>query len=453
MVHTFCIDSTYLAVDVNSGAVHVLDELAYKTLRCLDEAGENIDEPALLDLKLSFGQTEVDEALLEIKQLKSSGLLFSVDNYANRQDEWNGATVVKALCLHISHECNLRCRYCFADKDEYLGNRTLMSEAVGIKSLDFLVANSGNRKNLEIDFFGGEPLMNLEVVKKIVAYGRSIEQQSAKKFRFTLTTNGMLLDDDNMNWANSEMDNIVLSIDGRPEVNDRMRRRMDGSGSYNRILPRIQEMVKKRGGKSCYVRGTFTRENLDFSKDVLHLAELGFDRISVEPVVASADSGLDIRQEDLAQISLEYELLAKAYLKAKRDGRAFTFFHFMLDLEGGPCVAKRLRGCGAGTEYAAVTPEGELYPCHQFVGNKEFCLGNVESGFVRNPFQELFAEATVYSKPDCNACWSKFYCSGGCAANAWKFNADIKKPYAIGCELEKKRVECALWLKAMEMEV
>jgi uncharacterized protein len=327
----------------------------------------------------------------------------------------------------------------------------MMSPEVGRKAVDLLISGSGNRKNLEMDFFGGEPLLNFDTVKEIVAYARAREVETGKTFRFTLTTNAVLLDDEKMAWADEVMHNIVLSIDGRPEVNDAMRRRMDGSGSYSRILPNIRKMAALRRGKSYYVRGTFTRANLDFTADVLHLAGLGFDQISVEPVVANKDSGLDIREEDLDRCRQEYERLAIAYVKERRNGNWFNFFHFMIDLEGGPCVAKRLRGCGSGTEYMAVTPGGELYPCHQFVGQPEFLLGNVYDGLVASPAREMFIDATIYSKPDCDACWAKFYCGGGCAANAWQFNKDIRKPYRIGCELEKKRVECALWVKAQEM--
>ena len=451
MVHSFHLDGTYMALDVNSGSVHVLDETAFRVLRCLDGSGEISDFSGLDAIRADTADGVADESLSELQELKSANLLFTEDPYREMLPMWNKSTVVKALCLHIAHDCNLRCSYCFAGTGEYKGARAMMTPEVGRKAVDFLIAGSGNRKNLEIDFFGGEPLMNFNTVKEIVAHARRREDETGKQFRFTLTTNAVLLDDEKMAWANEVMHNIVLSIDGRPEVNDAMRRRTDGAGSYSRILPNIRKMVALRKGKSYYVRGTFTRANLDFTDDVLHLAGLGFDQISVEPVVANKDSGLDIREEDLDQCRREYERLAKSYVMERRNGNRFNFFHFMIDLEGGPCVAKRLRGCGSGTEYMAVTPEGELYPCHQFVGQPEFLLGNVYDGLLHSTARDMFIDTTVYSKPDCEACWAKFYCSGGCAANAWQFNKDLKKPYRIGCELEKKRVECALWVKAQEM--
>ncbi len=451
MVHSFHIEDTFMAVDVNGGAVHVLDETAYGVLQCLDDAGEVRDADRLEALRASSPAGAVDEALSDLDELKRDGLLFSEDPYREMLPLWNKSTVVKALCLHIAHDCNLRCAYCFAGTGEYMGHRSLMSPEVGKKAIDFLIAGSGGRRNLEVDFFGGEPLMNFQTIKDIVAYAREREDAAGKTFRFTLTTNAVLLDEEKMKWADEVMHNIVLSIDGRPEVNDAVRRRVDGSGSYDRILPNIRRMVELRKEKSYYVRGTFTRKNLDFTNDVLHLAREGFDQISVEPVVANKDSGLDIREEDVDRVCSEYERLAKAYVKERKTGKWFNFFHFMIDLEGGPCVAKRLRGCGSGTEYMAVTPEGDLYPCHQFVGQPEFRLGSVFDGLEEESARDMFLDTTVYNKPDCDACWAKFYCSGGCAANAWQFNKDLKKPYAIGCELEKKRIECALWVKAQEM--
>lgn len=450
MIHLFHIDDTFMVVDVNSGAVHVLDELAYEVIRCMDEEGRVVDAGSLQSLRDVHSAQAVDEAMEELTALKDQGMLFTADPYHDMLPVWNKSTVIKALCLHIAHDCNLRCRYCFAGTGEYMGHRALMSAEVGKKAIDFVLAGSGNRRNLEIDFFGGEPLMNFDAVREIVAYARGKEAESGKHFRFTLTTNATLLTEETMQWANSVMDNIVLSIDGRPEVNDRMRKRVDGTGTYDRILPNIKRMVTLRGDRSYYVRGTFTRANLDFAEDVLHLAHLGFDQISVEPVVANADSGLDIREEDLDTCRAEYERLARAYVRERKEGNRFNFFHFNLDLEGGPCVAKRLRGCGSGTEYLAVTPEGDLYPCHQFVGQPDFQMGTIFEGVKDTQMRARFVENTVYAKPECDACWAKFYCSGGCAANAWQFNADLGKPYTIGCELEKKRVECALWVKAQE---
>ncbi len=435
-------------MDVMSGAVHLLDDIAYDVLGCYDNDGTL--NPNKLKELTKYDETQINEAIVEIEYLIDNKMLFTEDPYTEMLPVWTKQTVVKALCLHIAHDCNLRCSYCFAGTGEYMGHRSLMSLEVGKKAIDFLIENSGNRRNLEVDFFGGEPLMNFDVVKGIVEYAREKEKESNKNFRFTITTNGILLDEEKRAYINENMHNVVLSLDGRKEINDEVRKRIDGKGSYDRILPLIKNMVDERGEKDYYVRGTFTRKNLDFSADVLHLADLGFDQISVEPVVAAKDSGLDIRNEDLKAVCDEYERLAKEYVDRRKNGQWFNFFHFMIDLEGGPCIAKRLRGCGSGTEYLAVTPEGELYPCHQFVGHKEFNLGNVYDGLNGNPIREIFSETNVYTKPQCDSCWAKFYCSGGCAANAWQFNNDIKVPYEIGCELEKKRVECALWIKAQE---
>lgn len=451
MIHAFSMHGTNLVLDVSSGAVHVFDDTAFEVLKCFDQDGRLNDEK-LYKLKEQLPQKGIPEAVDEIQALIDEGLLFSVDPYEEYLPQWSKQTVVKALCLHIAHDCNLRCKYCFAGTGEYLGERSLMSLEVGKKAIDFLIENSGNRRNLEVDFFGGEPLMNFDVVKEIVHYARSRESDSGKNFRFTITTNVLLLDKEKRDFINEHMHNVVLSIDGRKEINDYMRQRVDGTGCYDRILPLAKIMVEERGHENYYVRGTFTRNNLDFGEDVLHLADEGFEQISVEPVVASADSGLDIREEDIPRVWDEYERLAKAYVERRASGRWFNFFHFMLDLEGGPCIAKRLRGCGSGTEYLAVTPEGDLYPCHQFVGQPRFILGSVFEGFTGNPVREEFFKSNVYEKPECRECWAKFYCSGGCAANSWKFNQDIKKTYKVGCELEKKRIECALWIKAQEFD-
>ncbi len=450
MIHAYKMHGTNIVLDIYSGAVHVLDDTAYDVLGCYDLNGV-LDKAKLQALSDRYDVSALKEAQDEIEYLKESNMLFTQDPYTEFIPSWTKKTVVKALCLHIAHDCNLRCSYCFAGTGEYLGARSMMSLEVGKKAIDFLIENSGNRRNLEVDFFGGEPLMNFDVVKGIVAYAREREKQANKNFRFTITTNVLLLDEDKRAFINEHMHNVVLSLDGRKEVNDEVRKRVDGSGCYDRILPLAQKMVEERNGENYYVRGTFTRKNLDFGADVLHMADLGFDQISIEPVVAAKDSGLDIRHEDLQVTCEEYERLAQEYVERRKNGKWFNFFHFMVDLEGGPCVAKRLRGCGSGTEYLAVTPEGELYPCHQFVGQKEFLLGNIFEGLNNNPMRETFVETNVYTKPECNACWAKFYCSGGCAANAWQFNQDIKKPYDIGCELEKKRVECALWIKVQEM--
>lgn len=448
MIHAFKIHGENIVLDVMSGAVHLLDDIACDVLGCYDSDG-TLNPNKLRELT-KYDETQINEAIVDIEYLIDNKLLFAEDPYTEMLPVWTKQTVVKALCLHIAHDCNLRCSYCFAGTGEYMGHRSLMSLEVGKKAVDFLIENSGNRRNLEVDFFGGEPLMNFDVVKGIVEYAREKEKESNKNFRFTITTNGILLDEEKRAYINENMHNVVLSLDGRKEINDEVRKRIDGKGSYDRILPLIKKMVDERGEKDYYVRGTFTRKNLDFGADVLHLADLGFDQISVEPVVAAKDSGLDIRNEDLKAVCDEYERLAKEYVDRRKNGQWFNFFHFMIDLEGGPCIAKRLRGCGSGTEYLAVTPEGELYPCHQFVGHKEFNLGNVFDGLNGNPIREIFSDTNVYTKPQCNSCWAKFYCSGGCAANAWQFNKDLTIPYEIGCELEKKRVECALWIKAKE---
>ena len=369
-----------------------------------------------------------------MKTLSETQQLFTADEYENYMEQFKDRpTVVKALCLHIAHDCNLACRYCFAEEGEYHGMRALMSYDTGKAALDFLIASSGNRRNLEVDFFGGEPLMNFDVVKKLVAYGREQEKIHNKNFRFTLTTNGVLLNDEIMEFANQEMANVVLSIDGRKEVNDRMRPFRKGAGSYDLIVPKFQKFAGSRNQEKYYVRGTFTHNNLDFSQDVLHLADLGFQQISVEPVVAPPSEEYALRTEDLPQLF---------------EGNDFNFFHFMIDLEGGPCVAKRLSGCGSGTEYLAVTPWGDLYPCHQFVGNEEFLMGNVLEGVKNTELQKEFKQCNVYAKENCRNCFAKFYCSGGCAANSHHFHGSITDTYEIGCELQKKRIECAIMIKA-----
>lgn len=449
MIHAYKMHGENIVLDIHSGAVHVLDDAAFDVLSCYSDEG--MPDSEKLRALTHYDESVIQEARQEIDYLKENHVLFTQDLYTEFIPLWTKQTVVKALCLHIAHDCNLRCSYCFAGTGEYMGARSLMSLEVGKKAIDFLIDHSGNRKNLEVDFFGGEPLMNFDVVKGIVVYAREKEKEAGKNFRFTITTNVLLLDEEKRSFINEHMHNVVLSLDGRKEVNDSVRKRVDGTGCYEKIVPIAKKMVEERKGQSYYVRGTFTRKNLDFGADVLHLADLGFDQISVEPVVAAKDSGLDIRHEDLPAACQEYERLAKEYVERRKHGEWFNFFHFMVDLEGGPCVAKRLRGCGSGTEYLAVTPEGELYPCHQFVGQKEFLLGNIFNGLSGNPIRETFIETNVYTKPECNACWAKFYCSGGCAANAWQFNKDIKVPYDIGCELEKKRVECALWIKAQEL--
>lgn len=451
MIHKFRMHNKNIVLDVNSGAVHELDNLAYELLDCFDEADADILER----FSDKYEKKDILEALNELRELKKAGQLFSEDDF---QDELarhialnNKQPVIKALCLHIAHDCNLRCRYCFASTGDFGVKRTLMPVEIGKKAIDFLIEKSGARRNLEVDFFGGEPLLNFDTVKQITEYAREKESATGKNFRFTITTNATLLNEENKKFINENMGNVVLSIDGRPEVNDRMRTRIDGRGTYSSILTKIKDMADSRGQDRYYVRGTFTRENLDFSKDVLHLADLGFKQISIEPVVAAKDTGFDIRQEDLPEMFDEYERLVLEYFKRHKESRGFNFFHFMLDLDHGPCIVKRMKGCGSGHEYLAVTPEGDLYPCHQFVGMEQFKMGNVKNNTeIDMKIRDMFTQQTVFSKTDCKECWARFFCSGGCAANAWQFNNCLDKPYKIGCELERKRVECALWAKVME---
>ena len=447
-------------MDVNSGSIHVVDDVVYDLIPLVEPlVTEGVKDAAAVreavrQEGLPYSAEEIGEAVEEILELEASGALFAKDIYEDYVFDFKKRqTVVKALCLHIAHDCNLACKYCFAEEGEYHGRRALMSLEVGKKALDFLVANSGNRVNLEVDFFGGEPLMNWQVVKDLVAYGRSLEEPNNKKFRFTLTTNGVLLDDEVMEFANKEMANIVLSIDGRKEINDRMRPFRGGQGSYDVIVPKFRKVADSRGQERYYVRGTFTRNNLDFSRDVLHLADLGFEQISVEPVVAGPEDDYAIREENLPAPREEYDRLAAEMIKRKKEGEGFNFFHFMIDLEGGPCVAKRLSGCGSGTEYLAVTPWGDLYLCHQFVGNEDFLMGNVEEGVLRTDIRDEFKGCNVYAKEKCRKCFAKFYCSGGCAANAYNFHGNINEAYDVGCELERKRVECAIMLKVAEAEL
>ena len=454
MIHCYQSNGYSIVMDVNSGAVHVVDDLVYQLVPLLEPlVKEKKDKGEILDFvkaqQLPYTEEETAEAVDEILLLAQEGQLYTEDIYENYIDSFkNRETVVKALCLHIAHDCNLACRYCFADEGEYHGRRAIMSYEVGKKALDFLVANSGNRTNLEVDFFGGEPLMNWEVVKQLVAYGRSLEEEHHKKFRFTITTNGVLLNDEILEFVNKEMGNMVLSIDGRKEVHDRMRPHRGGQGSYDEIVPKFKKAAESRGQMNYYVRGTYTHYNTDFAKDVLHLADLGFKQISVEPVVAPETEDYAIREEDLPQLLAQYDELAEEMIKRRKEGNGFNFFHFMIDLEGGPCVAKRLSGCGSGTEYLAVTPWGDLYPCHQFVGNEDFLMGNVDEGVLRTDIRDEFKQCNVYAKEKCKDCFAKFYCSGGCAANSYNFTGNVNGSYDIGCELQRKRIECAIMIKA-----
>ena len=458
MIHQYQNNGYSIVLDVNSGAVHVVDELCYAAIAQL-AAGEEpdlaaLEKPETLEkLQAALGDRyesgQIREVWEDIKELTREGRLFTRDVFEPMIDQVKQRkTVVKALCLHIAPDCNLACKYCFAEEGEYHGRRALMSYEVGKKALDFLIASSGNRRNLEVDFFGGEPLMNWQVVKDLVAYGRQQEKLHDKHFRFTVTTNGVLLNDEIQEFINQEMDNVVLSLDGRREVNDAMRPFRNGKGSYDLIVPKFQKLADSRNQERYYVRGTFTRNNLDFSNDVLHFADLGFKQMSIEPVVGDESDPYAIREEDIPKICEEYDRLAKLMIERERERKGFNFFHFMIDLEGGPCVSKRLSGCGSGTEYLAVTPWGDLYPCHQFVGREEFLMGNVDEGITHPEIADEFRGCSVYSKEKCRSCFAKFYCSGGCMANAYNFHGTIHEAYDIGCEMQRKRVECAIMMKA-----
>lgn len=449
MLHKYQMNNFNIVLDVNSGSIHSVDEVVYDILDYFETytRGEIINI-----LKTKYDQTSIEEGYDEIMELKANEVLFSPelsDKIISDVDERE--PVVKALCLHVTHDCNLKCKYCFAGEGEYNGVRSLMSFEVGKKALEFLIKNSDKRRNLEVDFFGGEPLMNFEVIKRLVTFGNEQAKLNGKRFRFTITTNGMLLNDEIIDYINENMHNVVLSIDGRKEVNDAMRIRAGGQGSYDSIVPKFLKLAEIRQHKNYYVRGTFTRNNLDFAKDVIHLADLGFEQISVEPVVAEDSQEYSIQISDLPIIFDEYEKLAIEIIKRKEEGKGFNFFHFMIDITGGPCVVKRLVGCGAGTEYIAVTPEGDLYPCHQFVGNADFSMGNLFKGVNTLNIRQNFEKCNVYAKDECRVCWAKFYCSGGCASNAYNFNETILKPYEIGCELQRKRIECAIMIKVAEL--
>ena len=462
MVHQFKNNGYNIVLDVNTSSVHVVDDLVYDILELYrkEENSEIVrrmvdkysDSTLVEQLGYQVDEATVLEAIGEIDELVAEGVLFTEESYKPKVMEFKARpTVIKAMCLHVAHDCNLACKYCFAEEGEYKGRRAIMSYEVGKAAFDFLVAHSGNRRNLEVDFFGGEPLMNWEVVKQLVAYGRELEKKYDKNFRFTITTNGVLFNDEIMDFINKEMHNVVLSLDGRREVNDRMRPFRGGQGSYDFITPKHLKMAKSRNGKSYYVRGTFTRYNLDFYEDIIHFADLGFDEISIEPVVAPETEEYALREEDLPKIFEQYDKLAAEMVRRKKEeGKCFTFFHFMIDLSGGPCVYKRAAGCGSGTEYVAVTPWGDVYPCHQFVGEEEWLLGNVFDGIKRDDIVQKFKSINVYTKEECQDCFAKFFCSGGCAANAYHFTGDIGGVYDLGCQMQRKRVECALMIKAAE---
>jgi uncharacterized protein len=445
MIHKFKQKDLNIVVDVNSGAVHVVDDIVYE---CLEYYKELPKDEIVAKLSPMFDETKVNEAFEEIVALEEAGVLYASDAYIDNLDLDKSEPVIKAMCLHVAHDCNLRCAYCFASQGDYESHRSIMDLETGKKALKFLAENSGSRRNLEVDFFGGEPLMNFEVCKELVTYGRALEKEFNKLFRFTMTTNCLLLDDDKIEYINEHMDNVVLSLDGRREVNDKMRFRVDGSGSYDQIIPNIKKMIEKRGRHTYYVRGTFTKFNTDFAKDVLHFADLGFKSTSIEPVVAEPHHNYALDDSDLETVFQQYDELADELIARKGTEKEFDFFHFTVDLSQGPCVVKRIRGCGAGAEYISVTPEGDIYPCHQFVGNEEFKIGHVDSGIEDREMSLRFKKANVLSKEECQSCWAKFYCSGGCHANAYNFNNDIFKPYKLGCEMEKKRLECSLYIQA-----
>ncbi|OPJ63581.1 thioether cross-link-forming SCIFF peptide maturase [Clostridium oryzae] len=450
LIHKFMQSGNYYAIDVNSGSVHIIDELVYDIL---DE--NNIPNKDNIDKKLyeKYNKTDIDEAFEDINELVSEGLLYSEDLYKEIAVRDKSKSYIKALCLNIAHDCNLRCKYCFADEGEYQGKREIMSPETAKKAIDFVIKNSGPRKNIEVDLFGGEPLMAFETVKQVVEYAKEVEKLHGKNIRFTMTTNATLLTDEIMDYIDKNMGNIVLSIDGRKEVNDKVRVRVDGSGSHEKILKNIKEMVKRRtAGKQYYARGTFTHNNLDFYKDVIYLADEGFKEVSVEPVVLQKCDPLSLRDEDIDEIYQSYDKLVDEMASRIGTDKEFKFYHFNIDLNGGPCVYKRISGCGAGHEYVAITPSEDIYPCHQFVGNKDFIIGTLDEGIIKPEVCEDFKKAHIYNKPKCQNCWARFYCSGGCQANNYNFSGDIHEPYEFGCKLAKKRIECAIALKCMYEE-
>lgn len=446
IVHKFKVNNIKMLLDTNSGAVHVVDDIIYDII----DYYKNLNEKEIiLKMKDKYSEEEIKEACGEIREIENDGELYTEDPYEDIVLKHNEVSYIKALCLNIAHDCNLRCSYCFASKGDYNGKRELMSEDVAHRAIDFVIKNSGPRKNIEVDLFGGEPLMNMDVVKSTVEYGYKMGEKNGKVIHFTITTNATLLNDEIIDYLNKNMVNIVLSIDGRKSVNDSVRVRADGSGTYDSILPKIKKMVERRdSGKQYYVRGTFTSKNIDFYNDVIHLADLGFKEISVEPVVLPPENELALKEEQLEEIYRQYDKLSAEIIKRKKEGRGFKFYHFAIDINGGPCIYKRVSGCGSGFEYVAVTPNGDIYPCHQFVGDEKFKLGTVYDGKIDTKISSLFKNAHIYNKEDCKECWAKFYCSGGCQANNYHFNGDIHKPYKLGCALQKKRIECALYIKA-----
>jgi len=456
MIHQYQLNGYNIVLDVYSGAVHWVDDIAFDIIALYETTPKELIIRRMMEkygADPDINAAEINETLCDIARLKEAGKLFTTDTYEDKACILKTKqTVIKALCLHVSHTCNLTCEYCFASQGKYQGERALMSYEVGKQALDFLIANSGTLTNLEVDFFGGEPLMNWLVVKRLVAYARSREEACRKHFRFTLTTNGMLIDDDVVDFANQEMDNIVLSLDGRQKIHDRLRRTINNKGSYDIIVPKFQQFVQKRGQRKYYIRGTFTHYNTDFTNDIIHMLDLGFRELSLEPVVCAPNDPYALKEEDLPVLFEQYELLAKEYIKRNRVGDAFTFYHYMIDLCGGPCIYKRISGCGSGSEYLAVTPWGELFPCHQFVGEPAFSMGDVWQGMTNTTLQDAFLNCNVYARGECRDCWAKLYCSGGCAANAYHATGAIDGIYEYGCRLFRKRIECAIMIKLAEID-
>lgn len=446
MIHQYKLLGYNIVLDICSGSIHAVDELAYDIISMFEQNDTAAIVAALSGKYEGVSDGEIAECCGQIAELKAQGQLFTEDTFEPMAGALKAKTsgVIKALCLHIAHTCNLNCSYCFASQGKYHGERALMSYEVGKRALDFLIENSGSRRNLEVDFFGGEPLMNFDVVKRLVEYARSIEKEKGKNFRFTLTTNGVLVDDDVIDFADREMSNVVLSLDGRKEVHDRYRVDYAGNGSWDKIVPKFQRFVEARGGKNYYMRGTFTHANPDFLEDIKTMLDLGFSELSMEPVVAADDDPAALTEADKPIVMKQYEQLAELMLERDKEGKPFTFYHYMIDLKGGPCIYKRISGCGSGTEYMAVTPWGDLYPCHQFVGDEKFKLGDIWHGVDNTAVQDEFASCNVYAREECRDCWAKLYCSGGCAANAYHSTGSVKGIYKYGCDLFRKRMECAI---------
>lgn len=456
MIHQYKLNGYNIVIDVYSGSIHIVDDVAYDVIAAYEGNTREQIVAQVLPAHEKNGVTEADILMCidDVDTLKKEEKLFTEDIFSDKASKLkNNSHTIKALCLHVAHTCNLNCSYCFASQGKYQGERALMSFETGKRALDFLIENSGSRRNLEVDFFGGEPLMNWDVVKKLVKYGREVEKEAGKNFRFTLTTNGVLVDDEVIDFCNDEMHNVVLSLDGRKEVHDKFRVDYAGKGSYDTILPKFKKFVEKRGDRNYYMRGTFTHYNPDFTNDIFHMADLGFTELSMEPVVCAPDDPSALTEEDIKTVFEQYEILAKEMIRRQKNGNGFTFYHYMIDLQNGPCIYKRLSGCGSGTEYLAVTPWGDLYPCHQFVGDEDYLMGNIYDGVTNTELREKFRKCNIYSRPDCADCWAKLYCSGGCAANAYHASGDITGIYEPGCRLFRKRIECAVMMQIAMAEL